>query len=63
MFEMPGKAREPTPSGLPQQSGSAASAQTAYSSLLDFQQFAQGDRTALISQCPQLSSNGVSVSA
>lgn len=51
------------PSGLPPQSGSAASAQTAYSSLLDFQQFGQGDGAALVPQFPQLSSNSVSVNA
>ena len=50
-------------SGLPMQSGSAASAQSAYRSLLDFQQFGQGDGAALVPQFPQLSSNSVSVNA
>ena len=46
------------PSGVTLQSGDAASAQTAYTSLLDFQQFGQG-----ASLIPQFSPSGVSLSA
>jgi hypothetical protein len=46
------------PSGITLQSGDASSAQAAYNSLLDFQQFGQG-----ASLIPEFSPSGVSVSA